>query len=305
MAARRTPRSVHVLAAVHGHRRAGDEIGLVRDQEQHRAHDVVGLAEAADGNAIDDLLQHLLGHRAHHVGVDVARRDGVHGDVDLGPFLRQRLGEAVDAGLGRRVVHLAVLAGLAVDRADVHDAPELALAHALDDVAAHVEAAGQVGADDLVPGIEAHLVQRAVPGDAGVVHQHLDRAEVLLDALDALATRLEIADVEAEGRDPGAVLECLGAIGAAHVIGCHTVARRRQRLGDGAADAARPARDHCHASCHGDSPPSCSCWTPGRLAGRCAHGVQIWTPQRAIATRRWSKCRRICRPKVPPDETAP
>ena len=43
-----------------------------------------------------------------------------------GAFLRQRLGEAVDARLRGGVVDLAVLAGLAVDRADIDDAAEAA-----------------------------------------------------------------------------------------------------------------------------------------------------------------------------------
>src|ERR1044071_9505723 len=55
--------SIHVLAAIDGERRAGDEIGLVGDQEQDRAGDVLGLAEPADGNARDDLFQYLRRHR--------------------------------------------------------------------------------------------------------------------------------------------------------------------------------------------------------------------------------------------------
>ncbi len=93
----------------------------------------LGLAEPADRNAGDDLLQHVGRHGAHHVGVDIAGRDRVDGDALGGTFLRQRLGEAVDAGLGGGVVHLAVLPGLAVDRADIDDAAEIALAHAVDD----------------------------------------------------------------------------------------------------------------------------------------------------------------------------
>ena len=69
-------------------------------------------------------------HRGDHVGVDIAGRDRVDGDAGARAFLRQRLGEAVDAGLGGGIIDLAVLAGLAVDRADVDDAAELARVHA-------------------------------------------------------------------------------------------------------------------------------------------------------------------------------
>src|SRR5476651_2134927 len=115
---------VHVLAAVDRQGRAGDEAGVVGDQEQHAARDLVGLAESPDRDLGHDLLQHVGWHRRDHVGVGVARRDGVHGDALGGTFLGQRLGETVDAGLCGGIVHLAVLPALAVDRADVDDAAE-------------------------------------------------------------------------------------------------------------------------------------------------------------------------------------
>jgi hypothetical protein len=59
-----------------------------------------------------------LRHRLHHLGVDVAGADAVDGDALLGVLLRQRLGEADVAGLGRRIVGLADLTLLAVDRGD-------------------------------------------------------------------------------------------------------------------------------------------------------------------------------------------
>ena len=104
------------------------------------------------------LVQHLLGHRAHHLGADIARADGVDGDAERGALLRQRLGEADRRRLGGRVVGLAELALLAVDRADVDDPAELALAHALDDRPGHVEQAVDVGRD--------HLAATA-PGSSG------------------------------------------------------------------------------------------------------------------------------------------
>ena len=72
----------------------------------------------------------------HHLGGDIARADGVDGDALAGVLLRQRLGEADVAGLGGGIVGLAHLALLAVDRGDVDDAAEAALAHAVDDRAA-------------------------------------------------------------------------------------------------------------------------------------------------------------------------
>src|SRR5258708_39603360 len=52
--------SIHVLAAIDRQRRAGDEVGLVGDQEQNGAGDVLGLAEPADRDARDDLFQDVV-----------------------------------------------------------------------------------------------------------------------------------------------------------------------------------------------------------------------------------------------------
>ena len=40
-----------MLAAVDRQGRAGDEIGIVGDQEQHAARDILGMAEPPDGDA--------------------------------------------------------------------------------------------------------------------------------------------------------------------------------------------------------------------------------------------------------------
>ena len=39
----------------------------------------------------------------------------------------------------------------------------------------------EVGVDDLLPLLRRHLVEHGVAGDAGVVDQHVDRAELGLD----------------------------------------------------------------------------------------------------------------------------
>src|SRR5665213_1370231 len=207
------------------------------------------MAEPADRHARDDLLQHVGRHGAHHVGVDIAGRDGVDGDALAGAFLRQRLGEAVDAGFGGGVVDLAVLPGLAVDRADIDDPPEAAAAHAVDHQPAHIEARGQIGRDHLAPLLGRHAVQHVVAGDTGVVDQDLDRAEIGLDLLHAGRAGREVGNVELERGDACLRGERLGRVVIAGVIRRHLVAGAGQRLGDGAADAARPARHDRHP-CH-------------------------------------------------------
>src|SRR6185312_14411489 len=125
--------------------------GIVGDQEQYAAGDLVGLAEAADRDLGDDLLQYRRRHRRDHVGVGVTRRDRVDGDALGRTLLGERLGEAVDARLGGGVVDLAVLAALAVDRADVDDAAEAAGVHAVPHRLADVEAGAEVGVDHRLP----------------------------------------------------------------------------------------------------------------------------------------------------------
>src|SRR5690606_30684937 len=102
-------------------------------------------------------------------GFAVARRHRVHGHALARHFARQGHGEAVHAGLGGRVVGLAELAGLAVDRTDVDDAAETARHHTFDRVPAQVEHAVEVDRHHRVPLRALHLAQGGVAGDAGGV----------------------------------------------------------------------------------------------------------------------------------------
>jgi hypothetical protein len=148
----------------------------------------------------------------------VARCDRVHRDARPCTFLRQRLGEAELAGLGGRIVALAELTLLAVDRRNVDDAAELALAHALDDVAAHVEQRAEIGVDHLRPLLGFHAMQRRVAGNAGVVDQHVDGAEVGLDLLEARRAGVERRHVPLVGIDASLGLELLRRLVVARVI---------------------------------------------------------------------------------------
>ena len=76
-----------------------------------------GSPSRPDRDLRDDRFAHLLRHRHHHVGGDIARADRVDGDADARALLGQRLGDAEIAGLGGGIVHLGELALLAVDRA--------------------------------------------------------------------------------------------------------------------------------------------------------------------------------------------
>src|SRR3546814_15398827 len=82
-------------------------------------------------------------------------------------------------------MHLAILPRLAVDRPDIDDPAPAAFAHAGKHRLRHVKAAAEIDVDDFLPHLVGHLQHDAVAGDAGVVDQHIDRAEIVDDPGDA------------------------------------------------------------------------------------------------------------------------
>jgi len=76
---------------------------------------ILAPAQTAHGNPLDDFFQNIFRHGANHVGIHIAGRDGVDRDALGRTFLCQCLGKAVNPGFCRGIVHLAVLARLAVD----------------------------------------------------------------------------------------------------------------------------------------------------------------------------------------------
>src|SRR5215469_7271549 len=186
--------SSHVQAAVDGPYLAGDVGGVIGGEEPDHPRDLLGLAQPAHRNLAPDLVQHLVRDGGQHVRGDKAGRDRVDGQPDpisrraLRPgeledgLFGQRLGQSEQAGLGRRVVGLADIAGLADDRGHVDDPSGTALDHVLDRRLGHEEGTGQVDRDDLLPVVVAHLGHGPVDGDPGVVDQDVDPA-VLADDL--------------------------------------------------------------------------------------------------------------------------
>src|SRR5579859_1615502 len=228
--------SIHMLAAVDRQRRAGDEAAVLGDQERDTARNLRRVAEAADRDLGDDLLQHILGHRGDHVGVDIAGRDRVDGHAELGAFLRQRFGEAVDTGLGGGIVDLAVLAGLPVDRADVDDPSPAPRAHPREGRLGHVEATAEIGVDHRLPLLVGLLENGAVAGDAGIVNDDINGAEIVLDLLHAGEAGLMVAHVPLVGGDAGLLGEDLRLGVVAAIIGGHLQAHVTQGDADRLAD---------------------------------------------------------------------
>src|SRR5205814_2833093 len=69
---------IHVLAAVDGNVRAGDERGFLRAQIDNQAGDLRGLAEPPERDLRQDLrVENFLRNGGDHLRADVARRDGI------------------------------------------------------------------------------------------------------------------------------------------------------------------------------------------------------------------------------------
>ena len=88
-------------------------------------------------------------------------------------------------------------------RADVDDAPPLALLHAGHRRARGVEGRGEVDGDDGVPLLDRELLDRRHVLDAGVVDQDVDRAEVALglgDHVGDLVVAQHVGGIEGDAR---------------------------------------------------------------------------------------------------------
>src|SRR3546814_4263589 len=88
------------------------------------------------------------------------------------------------------------MAGDADHRGDVDDAALARLHHAAHHRLAAAEDAGEVGVEDRLPVLVLHPHQQVVAGDAGVVDEDRDRADVLADGIDQRLDRTGFVDVE-------------------------------------------------------------------------------------------------------------
>src|SRR5690606_5759800 len=149
---------------------------------------------------------------------------------------------------------------LAVDRRDIDDASEAALAHALDELPGDVKSASEVNADHGVPIALLHLVEEAVAGDAGAVDQYFNRTVLSLDLLGHGLTGIEVSDVALHPAD----VMTFGFASSLPIVdlflfgidtgGHHPVAGRRQLLADLGTDAAIATGYQCDAIRHAVSP---------------------------------------------------
>src|SRR6478735_2387560 len=189
---------------------SGDIGRLVAGQEGDHRGDLLGLADPAQRDLLRGELL-VLGRvvadpgrgRVGHGGGDEARSDGIHRDAERAEFQRQRRGDALDAGLGRRVVHLPAVAQRGPAGQAYYPAV-LGLDHGRAGRLAAQEQAGQVGRDDSVPVLLGHLEQKVVAGDTGVVDKDVESPERVEGAGHHQLDRFGVRDVRPDGDRPAA-----------------------------------------------------------------------------------------------------
>ena len=145
-----------------------------------RAGQVVGLAQTAQRDGAAEGFEQLgrvaraFGHTGQQRGVGRAGADHVDGDALAGVFAGQRLGQGHQATLAGGIHGFARRAAACGIGRDVHDAAGLALGHAGQHRVQHVQGAGQVDGDQLLP-LGGHGLGEGLENiPAGVVHQHVD-----------------------------------------------------------------------------------------------------------------------------------
>src|SRR3954452_22311760 len=169
----------HPQAAVDEKNSSRDERRLLGAEEASRPGDVPRIAEAAERREAEHLRLRVLGDHFGELRLDVTGSDDVRAHVAAAELLRERLREADDPGLRRRVVGLAPVAAYADDRRDVHDRAGAPLHHSAGDRATRVEDRAEVGLDHSAPVFVAHARENAVACQARVVHEDVEVARLL------------------------------------------------------------------------------------------------------------------------------
>src|SRR5690625_5754549 len=146
-------------------------------------------------------------------------------------------------------------------RRDVINSPECGAQHAAQGCLRDVEGAGQVGVEHLLPLLALHAQREGVAGDAGVVDEHLDGAQLAAHILDKLHALALDAHVRLEGlRLPAGRLDLagdlLGGTFGVHVVHRNPVAAPAKLERH---CATQPAAGTCDENCTGAFAHRASC----------------------------------------------
>lgn len=236
-------------ASVNRKHLTGDVPPLFRGKEIDHSGDIGDRAKTTQRDDPEDLLLNFVGKLPRHVGGDEARRDGISRDAAAGELAGEGHGEAMEPGLGGGVVGLARVTLHARDGRDADDAAPALLGHRPDEALRPIEGRGKVGGDDVVPILLGHRHDEFVAGDAGVVDEDLDGAELGVDLLAGLGDRGGVGDVDLESLGLPALGEDVvghGDAGLGFRDAEHGVSMRGEAFGDGLTDAATGTGDQSY-----------------------------------------------------------
>src|SRR2546430_1226816 len=135
------------------------------EKEHGRGH-VCGLAQAPEGDSVDEALPRLRRDALGQLRLHEAGGDRIDEHVAGGQLLGHRLGEADQARLGGGVVRLARVAPQPHDARNVDDATVAPLDHATRHVLRHQEGALQVRVQNGVPVLVRDAEHQVVAGRA-------------------------------------------------------------------------------------------------------------------------------------------
>mmetsp|Transcript_10125 Transcript_10125/g.32502 ORF Transcript_10125/g.32502 Transcript_10125/m.32502 type:complete len:262 (-) Transcript_10125:45-830(-) len=230
---------------VHDERRAVDVRRRRRGEEGDGPRDFVRLPPPANRRAAVDLVGEaaVALERGRQVRLDVAGPHHVDRDALAAELGREAARQALDPGLGRVVPGQSHPADVRHDRAHVDDAAPAPLPHAPGALAREHKRADQIRAQHVLKLGRRKLVERVATVEPGVVDENVDSA-VLRDECGHRGDALHlVADVERDCRTRGSRVPleqapaCVlhgGRVGAGED---RVRSLRRQRLGDGEADA--------------------------------------------------------------------
>jgi crotonobetaine/carnitine-CoA ligase len=212
--------SAEGVAAVDPDGRAGDVGRGVADQEHGRGGQFGVGAGPAQWQRRRHGVERL--RPAQHLGAAFGDEgpggEGVHPDPQRAPFLGQRAGQVLDAGLGRAGVRHPFAVRVGEARGDVEDDPAAALAHGSDDGPRAQERAVEVDVHHCAPAVGAEVGRWADEVPRRAVDQDVDAAERGDHLLHGGGDLLGVPDVAGHGQGLAAGRGDL-ARAALHVLG--------------------------------------------------------------------------------------
>ena len=210
---------------------------------------LLGCTAATERNLLVPLGLDGIGQLVGHLRNDEAGSDRIGTHATRTQLEGDRLGQTDHTGFRGRVVGLAGIAVYAHDGGHVDDAAAALThhdrRHGMDEVVGRLE----IDVDHHIPLFLIHLEHQAVAGDAGIVHQHIDAAEILHDLVNHLMGLLEVGGIGSVGLAAHAqskyfVLRILGIVVDGQIRKSDVGAVLCEAKGDRTADTARSSRHH-------------------------------------------------------------